>query len=151
MSKIKSTVSEKVLKTVLPWEKAIKTARWARTMTKVRITLGAKAAVKWHFVEFGGLTGAESRGIIDFVAIRKNHKEVKGLKRGDLLDLILIQTKGGTATRPTASDTARLKKVAKHHNAKSVVLAEWKRGKAANLYLLSGEKWVPASPSEIFA
>jgi hypothetical protein len=101
-------------------------------------------------VEFGGITGAESRGIVDILAVRKNHQKVDGLKRGDLLDLVLIQTKGGSAKFPSSSDIERLRKVAKYHRAKVVVLAEWKIGKALNLYRLVGRKWVLATPVEIF-
>jgi hypothetical protein len=150
MNKTALRITKKIAETLSPVQKAAQTARWARTMTKWIITHSGRAAVKWRFVEFGGITGAESRGIIDILAVRKNHQEVEGLKRGDLLDVILIQTKGGSAKPPSVSDIERLRKVAKYHRAKAVVLAEWKIGEALNLYQLIGQKWVLATPGEIF-
>jgi hypothetical protein len=46
-------------------------------------------------------------------------------KRGDLFEIILIQIKGGGARRPDRSEIKRLRDVAKHYNARDVVLAEW--------------------------
>jgi hypothetical protein len=67
-------------------------------MTKWLITKSGEAGVRWRFVQFGGVTGSESRGIVDILAIRKNHRTIRdGLKRGDLLDIVLIQVKGGSA------------------------------------------------------
>ncbi len=62
-----------------PGRKAQKTARWARIMTKWLITFGGGAKTKWKFVEFGGPTGSESRGIVDILAIRKDHSREEGL------------------------------------------------------------------------
>jgi hypothetical protein len=88
--------------------KAAKTARWAITMAKAFISIAGKGGVKWRLVEFGGATGTESRGIVDVLAIRKNHKEMEGFKRGDLFDIVLIQTKGGSAKPPTVDDVKSL-------------------------------------------
>ena len=134
-----------------PGRKAQHTAKWARTMTKWLITKYGNAKVRWRFVEFGGPTGSESYGIVDIMAIRKNHKTSAGqLKRGDLLDIILIQTKGGSAPRPTDEDVIRLTAVAKHHRAKSVVLAEWKKGSDLILHELVRRKWIARTPAELF-
>ena len=134
-----------------PGQKAQKTARWARIMTKWLITYSRRNGAKWRFVEFGGITGAESYGIVDILAIRKDHKTKKeGIKRGDLFDLVLIQTKGGGARFPSDSDIARLIKAAVHHRAKAVVLAEWKLGTKPNLYQLVGRKWKLSNPVDIF-
>ena len=63
---------------------------------QVVITYTRQSGVKWNLVEFGGKTGSESRGIVDLVAIRKDYKpHQRGLKQGDLFDIILIQVKGG--------------------------------------------------------
>jgi len=103
-----------------PGKKALNTAKWARTMTKWIITYSRKSGARWNLVEFGGKTRAESRGIVDLIAIRKDHlNNGVGLKRGDLFEIVLIQTKGGSAPRPTNDDIARLVKVAKHHRAKA--------------------------------
>jgi hypothetical protein len=136
-----------------PGRKAQHTAKWARTMTKWLITYNRRTGAKWNLVEFGGKTGAEARGIIDLIAIRKDHrKDVSGLKRGDLLDIVLIQTKGGSAPRPTEEDRVRLSKVAKHHRARAVVLAEWKRGEKLDLFKLEGTEWstAPVLAADIF-
>jgi len=133
-----------------PGTKAQHTAKWARTMTKWLIAYTQNRGSKWNLVEFGGAK-AESRGIVDIMAIRKNHREAPpGLKRGDLFDIVLIQTKGGSAPRPTAGDIDRLAKVAKHYKAKSVVLGEWQKGKKLDLYELRRKKWVPVTPHEVF-
>src|SRR3990172_6297943 len=118
-------------------KKVQRTARWARTMTKWLITYSRRRGVKWNLVEFGGETGSESRGIVDIVAIRKDHTTVtnkSGLKRGDLFDIVLIQIKGGGGKSPTTSDVGRLKRVAAYHRAWAVVLAVWKKGKSPELY-----------------
>ena len=134
-----------------PGKKAQHTAKWARTMTKQLITRGSRYGAKWQLVEFLGKGGAESRGIVDLVAVRKDHRtDHPGLKRGDLLDIVIIQTKGGSSPRPTAEDVARLRKVAKHHRARTVLLAEWKRGKKPEFFVLKGSDWMPARAREVF-
>jgi hypothetical protein len=136
-----------------PGRKAQRTAKWARTMTKWLITYSRRTGARWNLVEFGGKTGAEARGIIDLIAIRKDHrKDLSGLKRGDLLDIVLIQAKGGSAPRPTKKDRARLSRVAEYHRARAVLLAEWKRGEKLDLFTLEGTEWssVPVPPAAIF-
>ena len=136
-----------------PGKKAQHTAKWARSMTKWLITYTRRTGARWNLVEFGGKTGAEARGIIDLIAIRKDHrKDVSGLKRGDLLDIVLIQTKGGAAPRPTVEDRVRLSMVAEYHRARAVVLAEWRRGEKLDLFKLEGTEWssAPVPPVAIF-
>ena len=120
-------------------EKAKLTAKWATTMTKWHIgfvtngkRLGSakvKPTRRWQLVGFPGPAGRESTGIVDLLAIRKNHQKPKPpFKRGDLFEIILIQIKGGGAKRPNKSEIKRLRDVAKHYNARDVVLAEWVKG-----------------------
>lgn len=131
-------------------QKALRSAKWARTMTKWLITHSSKDGVKWQLVEFGGKKGHESYGIVDLIAIRKNHKPTgMNKKRGDLFEIILIQVKGGSARYPSSSDVARLLVVKKHHNASRVVLAEWKLATKLCLYDLTNPKRV--KPIEIRA
>jgi hypothetical protein len=52
------------------------------------------------------------------------------------LQIILIQIKGGYAAKPTTEDGKRLRIVARRHGACAVLLAAWKKGKAARLYRL---------------
>jgi hypothetical protein len=88
-------------------QKAALTARWAVTMVKVRIRRVA-SRTRWQLVTFYGKSGGESVGVVDLLAIRKDHGEpVDGIRRGDALQIILIQVKGGNAARPTLED-ARL-------------------------------------------
>jgi len=120
-------------------------------MTKWLITHAGGAKKKWRFVEFGGTSGAESRGIVDILAIRKDHgREGDGMKRGDYFEMIFIQTKGGTAPRPKKEDVGRLSRLARLDHAKAVVLAEWKRGIHLQLYRLDGREWIAATAKEIF-
>ena len=130
--------------TMSPGKKAHHTAKWL-------VTYSRRTGAKWNLVDFGGKTKAEARGIVDLIAIRKDHRhDGPGLKRGDLFEIVLIQTKGGSAPRPTPGDVARLRVVAKHHKAKGVILAEWRRAEKLELFKLSGTRWQPVSPDEVF-
>jgi hypothetical protein len=117
-------------------QKAALTAKWALTMTKVRIRQ-VVSRTRWQLVTFYGKSGAESVGVVDLLAIRKDHGEpVPGSRRGDALQIILIQVKGGTAAMPTREDAARLRTVAKRHCACDVLLAAWKKGRMPRFYRL---------------
>jgi hypothetical protein len=83
-------------------------------------------------------------------AIRKNHKTVEGVRRGDLFDLVLIQIKGGGAVDPSKDDIARLHAVAEHHQAKEVVLVGWKKSESLEMRRLVKDEWIPVNPSTIF-
>lgn len=134
-----------------PGKKAQHTAKWARTMTKWLITYSHRHGARWNLVDFGGLHKSESRGIVDIIAIRKNHRgNAAGLKRGDLFEIVLIQTKGGSAPLPKEEDIARLSRVARYHKATAVILAEWKKGVKLSLFKLWRGKWMPSTPDEIF-
>jgi hypothetical protein len=115
------------------------TSRWAVTMTQVAIrrAIADKPYPRWHFVKFDGKSGGESTGVVDLIAVRKDHGEpMAGTKRGDTLQIILIQVKGGSAAKPTTQDAARLRIVARRHGACGVLLATWKKGKAARFFSL---------------
>jgi hypothetical protein len=127
--------------------KAIHTAKWATTMTKWRIgfqtngkRLGSptvKPTRRWQLVSFPGPAGRESAGIVDLMAIRKNHARSNSrFKRGDLFEIILIQIKGGGARRPKVDDIKRLRAVAKRYTARGVVLAQWVKGDHLEFYKL---------------
>ena len=108
--------------------RAARTAKWATTMTKVRIRR-LLAKTKWQLITFPGPNGGESVGIVDLMAIRKAHGAADGqLKRGDLFEIILIQIKGGSAAYPNVDEIHRLRQVAKYYRAKAVLLAHWKPG-----------------------
>ena len=127
--------------------KAIWTAKWATIMTKWRIgfqtngkRLGSptvKPTRRWQLVSFPGPAGRESAGIVELMAIRKNHAKPTGrLKRGDLFEIILIQIKGGGARRPKMDDIQRLRVVANRYNARDIVLAEWMKESHLKFYKL---------------
>jgi hypothetical protein len=131
--------------------KAQRTARWAKTMTKWLISRRHKNGTKWHVVNFVGSNNAGSRGIVDLLAIRKDHRTNNSkIKRGDLFEVVLIQVKGGCAPFPTGEDIARLKQVSKYHRAKAIDLSEWKPKKRLQLYLLKQKKWIEIKPNELF-
>jgi hypothetical protein len=140
-----------------PWDKAHRTAKWAVTMTKWWIRHAVKRAPfpRWHFLTFAGPGGRESRGVVDLIVVRKDHSTPrKGLKRGDALQIILIQVKGGSAPKPTAEDTKRLRIVARQHGACEVLLAAWKKGKAPCFYFLRKKTgaltWIPIDDLSVF-
>ena len=127
-------------------KKAARTGRWAVTMAKVRIRR-VLSRTHWQLISICGPSGGESVGVVDMVAMRKDHrKPANGLRRGDLLQIILIQVKGGTAAMPTEDDAIRLRGVARQHRARAVLLASWKKGKAARFFRLrrsgvKGTQW----------
>lgn len=67
-------------------------ARWA-----IRYATNGKGphsnrVPQWQLVSFPGPNGAESRGIVDVLAIRKNHRATsKVFARGDLFEMVIIQ------------------------------------------------------------
>ena len=117
-------------------QKAALTGRWAVTMAKVRIRR-ALSRTRWQLVTFGGPAGRESVGVVDLIAIRKDHgTPLPGTKRGDNFQIILIQVKGGSAAMPTAEDGNRLRTIARRYRAREVLLAAWTKGKAARFFRL---------------
>ena len=132
-------------------EKAARTARWAVTMTKVRIRQ-VLSRTRWQLVTFCGKASGESVGVVDLLAVRKDHgRPILGTKRGDLLQIILIQVKGGSAAMPTIEDCKRLKAVGKRVHAKQILLATWTRGHAVRFFVYqqraakNGRYWTEVS------
>jgi len=131
---------KRIARVTVDWKKAQKqaarTAKWAVTMTKVRIRR-VMARTRWQLVTFCGVLGGESVGVVDLLAVRKDHRQPRlGLKRGDALQLILVQVKGGKAAMPTADDVRRLREVAKRHRVQEVLLGSWKRGTQVQFFRL---------------
>jgi hypothetical protein len=127
------------------FQEADKNEKWAVTMSKVRIRQAVAKAPwpHWHLLTFAGREGGESRGVVDMIAIRKDHGEpYPGTKRGDTFQIILIQVKGGDAAKPTDEDRDRLRKAAQRHDACGILLATWKKGKSAQFFSL------PAKPAD---
>jgi hypothetical protein len=132
-------------------EKALKTATWARTMTKVIISRNNKKPPFWHVINFLGAGKQESGGIIDLLAIRKDHSKISGLPKGDGFEIILVQVKGGGARSPTLADVQRMEAVKQRYGAKAVVLSSWKKGAAAEFRVLTNSVWGDTvDPDSIF-
>jgi len=122
------------------FELARQTAKKAVTMAKVGIRQATahNPWPHWHLLSFTGREGRESRGVVDLIAVRKDHGEpLRGTKRGDALQIILIQVKGGSAPKPTTEDAARLRIIARRHRACGILLAAWKKGSAALFFSLN--------------
>jgi hypothetical protein len=136
-----------------------KNAKLAVSMAKVRIRQAVIDAPwpHWHLLTFAGPQGGESRGVVDMIAIRKDHgKPYLGTKRGDTFQIILIQVKGGQAARPTDEDRDRLRRVAKRHGACGILLATWQKGKSAQFFALftkdgrAEEEWIEVDDLTMF-
>jgi hypothetical protein len=120
-------------------------------MTKVVISKNNGHAPFWHVVNFLGPDKCESRGIVDLIAIRKNHRNHElPLKRGDLFDIVLIQVKGGSAPSPSPEERKRLRIVGRAYKAAAILLSEWKKGSMAVFKRLVGDEWVTIDAAEIF-
>ena len=141
-------------------QRAAHTAKWATTMTKVRIRR-LLARTRWQLVTFAGPNGGESVGIVDLLAIRKAHRAThSGLKRGDIFEIVLIQIKGGSACFPALDEIARLRRVGRRYKANAILLAQWRRGRQVEFYRLkrtlfcegsARSFWVPIdSPQKLF-
>ena len=110
------------------WHKAgLKSWRTRRAMSAFAKVRASEAASKealrlycqkngWKLAVFEGATGAPRTGIIDAIAFRL------GRKNADLLDIRLIQLKGGKAG-VTAREIARLKKAASSATVKWMIAA----------------------------
>lgn len=145
---IKAAITRKARKT----SKAVRYSHdWVVTMTRWLITR-TNRGVKWQLVEFLGPSGGESTGIVDLIAIRRDHSTTTGdSRRGDYFEIILLQVKGGKASWPTNTDIERLRQVAKRHSARSVVLAEWKKGTQPSFYRLSNRTKSLTHPRQAWA
>lgn len=112
--------------------KAQRTWRWAITMTRVLIKRSAERRA-WRVVDFHSRAGFESAGIVDLVVVRRDCSRPS---RGDLLELVLVQVKGGAAPWPTFDAITRLRRAAKHHRAAAIVLSVWMKGSMPKLFML---------------
>jgi len=143
-------------KWVLANTRAAHTAKWATTMTRVAISIASRARKAWVVIGFPGPGGRESQGIVDLLAIRRDHTLNRGFKRGDLFEIVLVQVKGGSAPWPTTDDLRRLRAVQNHYRARDVLLAQWRKGKAATFFALTKnspspkQAWEPVDPATIF-
>jgi hypothetical protein len=107
-------------------KKAANTDRWTEILFRA---LMSRIAQRWRFASFRGTGGGEWPGTVDVFGIRKNTSKSAHdvLKSGDLLEIILVQMKGGGARMPSPGEIQRLRAVAKRYGAKAIVLFAWKR------------------------
>ena len=111
------------------------TGRLAVQATKLRILEidNKNDAPLSQFVEFEGREGGESNGIVDLLAVKRNrdHKKTKNMdcNVNDLLDIIHIQVKGGSAGEPTKADKKRMLIVSKYYNCRETLLSRWNPAK----------------------
>ncbi len=145
-------------------DKVFSTAKWAETMATWHITYSGRPGalrtkkartVKWQMVSFLGPKGHDARGIVDMIAIRKDHRtEGSRVSRGDRFDIVLIQIKGGTARKPTSKDVTRLRRIHRRYRAKATVWVHWKKGQSIVWHRLrpsAREPWVEVTDlREIF-
>ena len=120
-----------------------------------------KPIKRWQLVDFPGPGGQESSGIVDLLALRKDHKHARHpLKKGDLLEIIIIQIKGTGGKhpkKPTKKENLRLDGVRKYYNARSVVLVEWVKGRRCEFYWLTNpyrepkKAWGSVDPGVAFS
>ena len=135
-------------------EKVMVTEQLAVLATKLQINKYLKPGKKkWQFVEFLGDAGRESAGIVDLLAMRKNFDEKRnkklGMKKGDSLEIIHIQVKGGTSGNPSSKDVKRMKKVTDHYRFEKTLLSRWITH-LPTFFLLKKDDWVKVDPRTIF-
>jgi len=126
--------------------------RWAIRFSTTGKRSGTAAVKRWQFIAFAGPLGGESRGIVDLIAVRRDHRATMGLPflRGDLFEIVFVQIKGGGAAWPTVNDVARLKAMQRRYRAKAVVLASWRKGAEPTFYVLKRGAWEKDSAASIF-
>lgn len=131
------------------WKKAGVTDKWTEILFRA---LAARVAKRWRFVSFRGVGGAEWRGIVDVVAIRKNtaRSSHEVLKSGDLFEIVLVQMKGGSSRWPTDAELRRLRSVAEHYRAKAVVLFVWKKAQSCQFFKLERTGWESSTSRQLF-
>jgi hypothetical protein len=131
------------------WQKAANTDRWTEILFRA---LSNRVANRWRFVSFRGMGGGEWRGIVDLIGIRKDTAKSAHtlLRSGDLFEIVLIQLKGGSAPKPSPTDIARLRAVAKRYRARSIILFSWQSKRSCSFELLRGTRWTPSSAMELF-
>ena len=116
-------------------KKSFMSAKLATEATKLRILQidNKNEAPRTQFVEFTGPKGGESNGIVDLLAIKKNHDQEKTKNMdcnvNDLLDIIHIQVKGGSAGDPTKAAKKRMLIVSKYYNCRETLLSRWNPAK----------------------
>ena len=140
-------------------EKAYMTGRLAVQATKLRILEidNKNDAPLSQFVEFEGREGGESNGIVDLLAVKRNRdrKKIKNMdcNVNDLLDIIHIQVKGGSAGDPTKAAKKRMLIVSKYYNCRETLLSRWNPAKFSQVIfkrLKNNLEWEKVNAKTIF-
>ena len=140
-------------------EKAYMTGRLAVKATKLRILEidNKNNAPLSQFVEFKGREGGESNGIVDLLVVKKNRdrKKIKNMdcNVNDLLDIIHIQVKGGSAGDPTKAAKKRMLIVSKYYNCRETLLSRWNPAKFSQVIfkrLKNNLEWEKVDAKTIF-
>ena len=71
------------------------------------------------------------------------------MKKGDSLEIIHIQVKGGTSGNPSSKDVKRMKKVTDHYRFEKTLLSRWITH-LPTFFLLKKDDWVKVDPRTIF-
>ncbi len=140
-------------------EKAYMTGALAVQATKLRILEidNKNNAPLSQFVEFKGREGGESNGIVDLLVVKRNNdrKKTKNMdcNVNDLLDIIHIQVKGGSAGDPTKADKKRMLIVSKYYNCRETLLSRWNPAKFSQVIfkrLKNNLEWEKVNAKTIF-
>jgi hypothetical protein len=129
-------------------EKVIATQQYTELLFRALVSRVAK--MRWRFESFRGKGGRPPAGIVDAIAMRKDHRLSEDGNRGDRFEFILIQMKGGNAPMPTEKDKERLRGAKDHYDAKEVILFEWRPNKGGTFSVLKGNDWEDSTAEEIF-
>ena len=140
-------------------EKAHMTGALAVKATKLRILEidNKNNAPLSQFVEFKGREGGESNGIVDLLVVKRNsdRKKTKNMdcNVNDLLDIIHIQVKGGSAGDPTKAAKKRMLIVSKYYNCRETLLSRWNPAKFSQVIfkrLKNNLEWEKVNAKTIF-
>ena len=140
-------------------EKAYMTGRLAVQATKLKILEidNKNNAPLSQFVEFEGRQGGESNGIVDLLVVKRNRdrKKIKNMdcNVNDLLDIIHIQVKGGSAGDPTKAAKKRMLIVSKYYNCRETLLSRWNPAKFSQVIfkrLKNNLEWEKVDEKTIF-
>ena len=128
--------------------------------TKLRIIQieNKKGTPNSQFVEFKGKKGGESNGIVDLLVVKRNRdrKKIKNMdcNVNDLLDIIHIQVKGGSAGDPTKAAKKRMLIVSKYYNCRETLLSRWNPAKFSQVIfkrLKNNLEWEKVDAKTIFS
>ena len=140
-------------------EKAYMTGSLAVEATKLRILEidNKNNAPLSQFIEFKGRGGGESNGIVDLLVVKRNRdrKKIKNMdcNVNDLLDIIHIQVKGGSAGDPTKAAKKRMLIVSKYYNCRETLLSRWNPAKFSQVIfkrLKNNLEWEKVDAKTIF-